>query len=311
MPHEWSLPLRSPSHASQRVPTETAGAAAAATAPATPAKPATIYGDRLRTFAEVAGQRLPRTLVGGKAHQLAALAGMGLRYATVPDGAVVTTEAYEEAVGTLPLPVDEMLDAMGGLSNEALAQVREAVKALAVPADVLAGIRAFLANVATSLGVADPATVSFAVRSSGAAEDGADASFAGQYESVLNVRGVDAIAAAIARVWASQFNDHVLPYLRSHGGGSSAAATAAARASGRVIVRDVVLPSMAVVIMLQVPSTASGVMFTLDPTAAGESHALIESVWGQGAKPRLTSHRPRIHAHSSPICSPCAQAKAS
>ena len=69
--------------------------------------------------------------------------------------------------------------------------------------------------------------VSFAVRSSATAEDLPDASFAGQQETFLNVRGIDAILAAIKEVFASLYNDRAIAYRVHHGFGHEAVALSA------------------------------------------------------------------------------------
>lgn len=69
---------------------------------------------------------------------------------------------------------------------------------------------------------ADDAQASFAVRSSATAEDMPDASFAGQQETFLNVRGYDAVLVAVKHVFASLFNDRAISY-RVHGATTIAA----------------------------------------------------------------------------------------
>jgi hypothetical protein len=108
--------------------------------------------------------------------------------------------------------------------------------------DLLCRLRAKLRDGAPELRVA--------VRSSGALEDGSSASFAGQYDSVLNVRGVALdVCKAIAQVWASQWSEHIVAYMQSvvRSGGISCDAE-----YGGVIVGGVQIPLMAVVIQQQV-----------------------------------------------------------
>ena len=80
------------------------------------------------------------------------------------------------------------------------------------PADLEADIRAAYAQLA-----GDDAELSFAVRSSATAEDLPDASFAGQQETFLNVRGIDAVLPAIREVFASLYNDRAIAYRVHHG----------------------------------------------------------------------------------------------
>jgi rifampicin phosphotransferase len=97
-----------------------------------------------------------------------------------------------------------------------------------------------------------------AVRSSGTAEDLPDASYAGQYETVLGVRGQDAVADAIALCLASATSDQVRAYRRSD-----------ARAR------------MAVLVQRMVPAEAAGVAFTANPVS-GDNEVLVSAVKGLG-----------------------------
>ncbi len=98
----------------------------------------------------------------------------------------------------------------------------------------------------------------FAVRSSGSAEDLAEESYAGLYESVLDVDGHDAVADAIARCLASASSDRVRAYRRSEAP-----------------------PKMAVLIQRMVPARAAGVAFTANPIT-GDDEVLVSAVRGLG-----------------------------
>src|SRR5699024_12739389 len=91
---------------------------------------------------------------------------------------------------------------------EAGTEIRELVIAQPFPAHLEAAIRAAYEQLAVGSG----AEASFAVRSSATAEDLPDASFAGQQEAFLNVRGIDAVLLAIRAVFASLSNDRALAY---------------------------------------------------------------------------------------------------
>nr|WP_269453829.1 phosphoenolpyruvate synthase [Pseudoclavibacter sp. 13-3] len=138
----------------------------------------------------------------------------------------------------------------------------------------------------------DPTAVSFAVRSSATAEDLPDASFAGQQETYLNVRGIDHILAAIKEVFASLYNDRAIAY-RVHNDYSH---------------EDVAL-SAGIQRMVRSDIGASGVMFTLDTESGFDDAVFITSAFGlgegvvQGAvnpdefyvyKPALRAGRPAI-----------------
>ncbi|MDX1537828.1 phosphoenolpyruvate synthase [Arsukibacterium sp.] len=140
---------------------------------------------------------------------------------------------------------------------------------------------------------ADPAhDVSFAVRSSATAEDMPDASFAGQQETFLNVRGYDAVITAIKHVFASLFNDRAISY-RVHQGYDH---------------RGVAL-SAGVQKMVRSDIASSGVMFSIDTESGFEDVVFITSSYGlgemvvQGAvnpdefyvhKPTLAAGRPAV-----------------
>src|SRR5215207_9077251 len=107
-----------------------------------------------------------------------------------------------------------------------------------------------------------------AVRSSGAAEDLPGASFAGQYETILGVDGVDAVQEAVLRCAAS-----------------AGAARVAAYAAGRVgEAGPVGGPRMAVLIQAMVPAEAAGVAFTADPVTGDRDQVLVSAVRGLGER---------------------------
>ena len=101
-----------------------------------------------------------------------------------------------------------------------------------------------------------------AVRSSGVAEDLANASFAGQYETVLDVRGAAAVTDAVRRVWASALSQHVAAYRAAQG------------QDGR--------PGMAVVVQMLVPAEAVGVAFTANPVSGDRTETIVSAVCGLG-----------------------------
>src|SRR5215831_4550609 len=104
----------------------------------------------------------------------------------------------------------------------------------------------------------------FAVRSSACAEDLEDASFAGQYETFLNLTGPPAVFEAFRRCLSSASADRVSAYARERG-------TRISR------------PSMAVLIQQMISADASGVAFSVDPRT-GDDHVLVSAVAGIGAQ---------------------------
>lgn len=102
----------------------------------------------------------------------------------------------------------------------------------------------------------------YAVRSSGVAEDSSDNSFAGVFETILEVRGADAIYAAVERCWASHRSASANVY----------------RETRQVKCDD----AMAVVVQRMVEATWSGVSFTADPTTQALSITVVNAVQGLG-----------------------------
>jgi pyruvate,water dikinase len=106
--------------------------------------------------------------------------------------------------------------------------------------------------------------VPLAVRSSGVAEDLPGASFAGQYETVLGVRGEDALTHAVRRCWASAFGSRVAAYRAAHGPGGSV--------------------GLAVLVQRLVPADAAGVAFTANPLNGDRTESIVSAVRGLGER---------------------------
>jgi phosphoenolpyruvate synthase/pyruvate phosphate dikinase len=115
-------------------------------------------------------------------------------------------------------------------------------------------------ELAERTGVDEP---SVAVRSSAVDEDGADASFAGQHDTFLNVRGADELRFALARCVASFGADRALAYRR---------------ASGLPDTPD----RVAVLVQWLVPADAAGVVFSANPVTGARDEVLVNASWGLG-----------------------------
>ena len=160
--------------------------------------------------------------MGGKnsslGEMISNLSGLGVR---VPDGFATTADAYRRFIGDTGL-AERISDRLAGLDTDdvqALAaagkEIREAVVDAAVPAGS-GGRHPRRLREAGRWGRAGETDRSFAVRSSATAEDLPDASFAGQQETFLNVRGIEAILTAIREVFASLYNDRAIAYRVHH-----------------------------------------------------------------------------------------------
>jgi pyruvate,water dikinase len=226
---------------------------AASTAAATAAPPLVV------PFSAMTDAHL--ALVGGKAHSLGTMRTAGF---PVPDGFALTTEALRRFVEGGPLAKElEKIYAQvqgGGLSlNESwafLGEVRKRIVEMPIPGEIQA---ALLEAYRGGLGPDAPV----AVRSSGTKEDLEGASFAGQYETFLNVRGEAAVLDAVKRCWASIWRNRVLQYSARRAGGA----------------RDL---WMSVVVQRMVEAEVSGVLFTVNPITGRERESLIEAVFGLG-----------------------------
>lgn len=115
-------------------------------------------------------------------------------------------------------------------------------------------------ELAERCGIATPAV---AVRSSAIGEDGPIASFAGQHETFLNVRGVEDICHAVERCWASGRTEQVLAYRRRHD-------------------LPVAQIHIAVLVQLLVPADASAVLFSANPVTGQRDELVLTASWGLG-----------------------------
>ncbi|MET0663706.1 MAG: PEP/pyruvate-binding domain-containing protein, partial [Ilumatobacteraceae bacterium] len=218
----------------------------------------TVQPDRsVLDFEEIDPTRV--ALVGGKGANLAALAG--LEGVSMPAGFCVTTDAYRRVVAEA-VPVGDQLARLSLVvadDRESIAtisaEIRGLIEAIPIPDDVAAEITAAVARLGDE--------TAFAVRSSATAEDLPTASFAGQQDSFLNVRGSAAVLQHVGRCWASLFTERAVTYRLRNG-----------------IDQRTVL--MAVVVQEMVVPLASGVMFTADPVTSSRKVVTIEATFGLG-----------------------------
>ena len=206
--------------------------------------------------------------VGGKNASLGemtdALASAGIR---VPGGFATTADAFREflAANKLGERIDQKLKSLDCDDVNALTacgkEIRSWFDKAPFPADFERDIRSYYQQVEGQTS----AETSFAVRSSATAEDLPEASFAGQQETFLNIRGADNVLAAIRHVFASLYNDRAISY-RVHQGFAHG---------------DVAL-SAAVQQMVRSDLGSSGVLFTLDTESGFRDVVFITSAYGLG-----------------------------
>ena len=187
---------------------------------------------------------------GGKGASLARMTSLGL---PVPPGFVVPAGALAAA---LPDGGAELREAVASDVPAAAAERAQAILAgLAMPAELSAAIAGSYAG----LGEGD---VPVAVRSSACAEDSEEASFAGQQETYLHIRGADAVVGRVRDCWASFFSERALFYRGQKGS-----------------LEDL---GMAVVVQRMVEADIAGVLFTCDPVRKRRDRMVVEAVLGLG-----------------------------
>ncbi|ASA56765.1 phosphoenolpyruvate synthase [Vibrio gazogenes] len=232
--------------------------------------------------------------VGGKnaslGEMVSNLANAGV---SVPNGFATTSYAFNQFLDYEGLDhrIHQLLDALNVDDVDALRQtgatIRQWILQAPFPADLEQEIRDNYAEL-----TGNNAEISVAVRSSATAEDLPDASFAGQQETFLNVKGIDAVLEATKHVYASLFNDRAISY-RVHQGFDH---------------RGIAL-SAGIQRMVRSDKAASGVMFTLDTESGFDQVVFITSAWGlgemvvQGAvnPDEFYVHKPLLEAGQSAI----------
>jgi pyruvate,water dikinase len=233
--------------------------------------------------------------VGGKnaslGEMISQLSARGIR---VPDGFATTADAFREFLraGDLESRIGDRLGQLDVDDVNALAQagaeIRGWVESAPLPPELEADIRASF----QVLSGCTSSEILVAVRSSATAEDLPDASFAGQQETFLNVRGVDNVLGRIRHVFASLYNDRAIAY-RVHKGFAHA---------------NVAL-SAGVQRMIRSDLGAAGVTFTIDTESGFADVVFITSSYGlgetvvQGAvnPDEFYVHKPMLAAGKFPI----------
>ncbi|GAB3560852.1 PEP/pyruvate-binding domain-containing protein [Arthrobacter alkaliphilus] len=239
-------------------------------------------------FADVQAGDL--AMAGGKGVGLGNLVRAGL---PVPPGFVLTTEAYESFVEAngIQARIEELAtlppEAAPQDYDEASAAIRQLFKGGTMPAAIAYELAAAYERLRDGGGgggahdddgdgggaqdddggggpaVGRAGEVPVAVRSSATAEDLASASFAGQQETHLNVRGAEALDAAVVDCWASLWTARAMAYRDREG-----------IAPGGV--------RLAVVVQRMVKADAAGVMFTANPANGRRDQTVISAAWGLG-----------------------------
>ncbi|MFA7286266.1 MAG: phosphoenolpyruvate synthase, partial [Patescibacteria group bacterium] len=206
--------------------------------------------------------------VGGKNAALgelfSALVPKGI---SVPDGFAVTADAYRLFLKANHL--DEIIaNELKGLNTAKLSdlqrcgrRIRKMIRKARVPAELAAAVRASYATFEGEFGK----HVDVAVRSSATAEDLPGASFAGQQETYLNIRGADNVLDAMRRCFASLFTDRAISYRVDKGFDKTAIAL-----------------SVGIQVMVRSDMASSGVAFTVHTETGFENVVVITAAYGLG-----------------------------
>ncbi len=213
-------------------------------------------------------------LAGGKGANLGEMVQIGM---PIPAGFVVTTKAFDRFLKEnnledeiqriiLQTNVDNVVDL-----KDTSARIKSMILAAEIPAQIKGEITeaykmlSYSENVVANeklLSLISPGReyAIVAVRSSATAEDLPTASFAGQHESFLNVKGAKDVVESVKKVWASLYDPRAIFYRAKN---------------------NVERASIAVIVQRMVNADKSGVMFTKNPQT-GEENFVIESTWGLG-----------------------------
>ncbi|MGQ9686816.1 MAG: phosphoenolpyruvate synthase [Thiobacillaceae bacterium] len=206
--------------------------------------------------------------VGGKNASLGEMIrNLSSRGVRVPGGFATTAEAFREYLAQDGL-AGRITAKLASLDHEDIAalaaagrEIRALMLATPLPAGLEASIRAAHAQMCDEAGE----DLTFAVRSSATAEDLPDASFAGQQETFLNIRGADNLLDAVRRCFASLYNDRAIAYRVHHG-----------------FAHEAVALSAGIQRMVRSDKGAAGVMFTLDTESGFRDVVFINAAYGLG-----------------------------
>ncbi|HWS48628.1 MAG TPA: phosphoenolpyruvate synthase, partial [Candidatus Methanoperedens sp.] len=202
-------------------------------------------------------------IVGGKGANLGEMYNLGI---PVPNGYCVTAEAYFRFIESNKLKprIKAILDATDVDDSEQLAQasasIRKLVRTSPVPEDMAQEIMIAYKKLCSFGGLKDAPV---AVRTSATAEDSADASFAGQGDTFLNVMGASNVVSQVRNCWSSLFTSRSLYYqVKKH--------------------YDHFKIGVAVPVQKMVQSEISGIAFTLNPVSNNRNEIVVETIWGLG-----------------------------
>jgi pyruvate,water dikinase len=204
-------------------------------------------------------------LVGGKNANLGEMISAGI---PVPPGFAVTAYAYAKFLEEMRIAekiykiIEETITDVNNPKQYEVAskKIRELIEGLSVPKEIAAAVKAAYKELCKKLGMKE---VFVAVRSSATAEDLPDASFAGQQETFLNIKGPEDLVDKLVKCWSSLFTPRAIFYRNEKG-----------------FAHEKVLISVGVQKMVN--SRAAGVIFTINPVTGNTAELVIEGNYGLG-----------------------------
>jgi pyruvate,water dikinase len=191
---------------------------------------------------------------GGKANKLQLLFRNGFN---VPLGGVIPYSSYKLFLEKNS-EIRRLIESLNGLNEDFLvSQIHQNFNTASLPLEIETQIFSFFEQ------LINEGFSAVAVRSSANIEDSSSSSFAGQFESYLNIRSKENLMQVVIKCWASQYGTKVLSYCRNNGFSPSEI-------------------QMSVIIQGQVDANTSGVVFTANPLTGNDKEMVIEAIAGLG-----------------------------
>jgi pyruvate,water dikinase len=221
---------------------------------------------QIKHFSEIGIKDI--ALVGGKNASLGEMySSLSPRGIMVPEGFAVTSEGYWNFLNqnNLVSPLTKLLSELDVTTFNNLSDIGSKARKMILDATFPSSLQNEILKAYNQLVLHTGTNKSFAVRSSATAEDLPNASFAGQQETYLNVKGEENLIKACHRCYASLFTDRAIKYRVDNGFDHMKVAL-----------------SIGVQTMIRSDIASSGVIFTLDPDSGFEDVVLVSGSWGLG-----------------------------
>jgi len=218
--------------------------------------------DYIKWFEEIGKE--DTAIVGGKTANLGELLKIDM---PVPNGFGITTEGYNKFIEDSN--IKDKLNSLLESANEDITdlkkienisgEIKKTINEAQMPEEIKENIIPAFKQLTSEYEEID----TVAIRSSSVQEDMANASFAGQYETILNVKNEQELIDGVKKCWASLFGPRLIQY----------------RARMEIGYEEA---EIAVAVQQMLNPICSGVMFTLNPTTGDRTEILLEANWGQG-----------------------------